>query len=689
VPKTVRQLLSRLAAALLWSLLVLGPSCGVEAEEDGDVAGGNRDTIEEVLPAAVECSGGASVALWQEGPGEALLLLTPSSVPGSQLTLEDASGEAVPRALATAFRPRGGLVFLVTGTGFPAWTDADLAAFEGALLAASPGLHLGLASACDGPAQLLSLDAVARGARLTSGLAPRLSGTCVEPDLTGALAAAARKLADLQPREPLLRLLVLAGNPADREAGGQLPAGVQLLFVDASVPALQAPEALAGAVTEAASGGLDRFAALGLCGDLPLGSILASSAGWRCVFGEAHAGGASEACDAEALARFPRQPPALVDLRFTEEQRLLYDQLYVDKAKDEFLVSVEFDGGPPVAASARFHGQTTMDCVRKSYSLNLKGARVALPEGGLDDEFFLISMCGDDRYFRQYSAALLARELGLFQDPLGYVELRLDGQTAGPYLLVGKTHEILKKGVSGLTSVIRRRFDPEDQAPEVKFSLGTPAQALADYRDMVAAGEGLAGQALAARVDQVLDLRAFLRMVALFSVLRVGDWIDETMFYAEDFAANSLAPWGRFRPHAWDLDDCNESCHHSGKHALVDPFGLAFCAEGDLEKLLLVDPFVYGLFVEELEALLDGPLAPPRIAQAVAAAGEDLLPYFDRPEVCAVMNELLKKNPEATDPAVARADLEQTMQAYVEAMGRRNTLLKEGIAAWRAAQEAR
>jgi hypothetical protein len=618
-----------------------------------------------------------------------VLLLAPLAVTDSALSLSDSVGNPIPQALATSFKPRAGLVFLVAGAGFPAWTDQDLAAFEGALLGASQGLHLGLASACTGGRQLLSLDALSPASRVSSGLAARLGATCPSPDLPGALEAGAQALAGLQTREPLIRLLVLAGSPSDLPPDLELPPGVELLPLDSSGPDLQGGAALAARIIAGAAASQERFAALGLCGGVPEGSVLASSDGWSCVFGRAHPGALAGPCDEAALAGFPRKPPAVVELVFTEEQRLLFEQLDQDKSKAEFDLALAFDGGTPLAARARFHGQTSMECERKSLSVNLKGTRIALPGGGLDDEFFLLSMCGDDRYFRQHSAAILARDLGIFQLPMGLVELRLEGRTRGPYLLVGKTHEILKQGVSGLASVIRRRFDPEDEAPEVKFSSSTPAQALADYRALVATGEGLAGESLVAALEQVLDLPAYLRMLAFFSVLRVGDWVDETIFYSEVFGANSEMPFHRFRPHVWDLDDCNEACHHEGKHAWVDPFGLAFCAEGDLEKRLLADPVIYGLFVEELAGLLEGGLAPQRIGEAVGATGALLRPYFARPEVCAVMNELLKKNPGATEPAVAQADLEATMAAFVEALEARGDLLKARIAQWRTAQEGR
>ena len=52
-------------------------------------------------------------------------------------------------------------------------------------------------------------------------------------------------------------------------------------------------------------------------------------------------------------------------------------------------------------------------------------------------------------------------------------------------------------------------------------------------------------------------------------------------------------------------DDLMSDCHYGGvSHALDDPHGLLFCAEGDLDYALLRSPPLYRRFADRLHHLL-------------------------------------------------------------------------------------
>lgn len=56
---------------------------------------------------------------------------------------------------------------------------------------------------------------------------------------------------------------------------------------------------------------------------------------------------------------------------------------------------------------------------------------------------------------------------------------------------------------------------------------------------------------------------------------------------------NRCWPIRYFHLHAWDPSDIADSCHHGGVFAWQDPYGLAYCVEGRLERALLRIPQVY------------------------------------------------------------------------------------------------
>ena len=145
-------------------------------------------------------------------------------------------------------------------------------------------------------------------------------------------------------------------------------------------------------------------------------------------------------CEIETIAANQYPFPATIEFNFTTEQRLIHDQFVAEKDKSDFNLSVKVGDRSPAEATAHLRGGTSLNCERKSYTVNLAGdVQQRFLSGAASDEFHLISMCKDDRYHQQYTGNQLAATLGLFPLQFGLVELLLDGQTRGVYLLLEKT----------------------------------------------------------------------------------------------------------------------------------------------------------------------------------------------------------------------------------------------------------
>jgi len=368
-------------------------------------------------------------------------------------------------------------------------------------------------------------------------------------------------------------------------------------------------------------------------------------------------------CDADAIAAGDRKFPTLVEFSFADDQKELFDLFVEEKIEDDFGLWVKMGDADPVEARAHLRGQTSLDCVRKSFTVNLKGNRPRhiLPDSATD-EFYLISMCKDDRYFQQYTANILAGSLGLFPLRFGLAELVVEGETRGVYLLLEKTKEALLEDNSRVKTILRRRFDPGGKPPEVKYPSGVAADnpLLDPYWAVVAIADGLSGEELVDEMQTLIDLDQFLTLVAFHTLTGNGDWVDELFWYSmEAFREGAVVEWYRFM--AWDMDDLFSACHHSGKHAMEDPHDILFCAEGNLEKAILLDPAIYERFITILEDLMYNQVTSAHLDAALAETEAALLPWFDRPEICGAMAVLLKQNPEAADPAVAKAEILEKM----------------------------
>ncbi len=180
-----------------------------------------------------------------------------------------------------------------------------------------------------------------------------------------------------------------------------------------------------------------------------------------------------------------------------------------------------------------------------------------------------------------------------------------------------------------------------------------------------------------------MDFDQFLRILAFQTLMGNGDYVDEVIFYSsEAVRGGETLEW--FQTMAWDMDDLYSACHHGGKHAMLDPHEILYCAEGNLEKSVMLDAAVYARFIHHLENLINETLTADHVDSALDQTAADLLPFFDDPEVCAAMVGLVAKNPEAVAPETAKADIQSHMDAMRGQYAARRDKLKARIEAYHA-----
>ena len=235
----------------------------------------------------------------------------------------------------------------------------------------------------------------------------------------------------------------------------------------------------------------------------------------------------------------------------------------------------------------------------------------------------------------------------------GLVELHVDGETQGFYLLVDKVAEALVRDHGPLRSVIRRTTDIRGTRPEIKVGYPSDAAAHADYDALLANAEELEGNALVTLLEDRLDLNAYLRWVAFNSAVQSGDYIDELWLFATDSLASDGRTVSRYGVVGWDPDDVFSICHDGGIHAIVDPWGLLYCTESVLDHLIFDDPEDYRRYVDVLDGMLGGVLSADAVAQTPAAVADQVLPWLESQDIAAAMFERVAHNPEAVNPAVA------------------------------------
>jgi hypothetical protein len=392
---------------------------------------------------------------------------------------------------------------------------------------------------------------------------------------------------------------------------------------------------------------------------------------------------ASIPCDQAAAAADSWPWPDRIAFTLTESELATHGAYHAALDKTDFPLHVSLGDSAPILADAHFRGQSSLDCARKSYTVNLSGPEARrLAPGAANDEFYLISLCLDDAYFRQLFANAYYRKVGLF--PLDYrlVELTINGESRGVYMLLEKPDETLPGDHLALEAVIRRRFDPEDKPEDVKFPADPVAAeaALSAYKEITALVETEPAGSLGGALDRRVDLDRHLLYLAFQTVMKNGDYVDEAYFYGLREGEDPDAPL-YFRPMGWDSDDLFSVCHHQGKFETPDPNGVAYCVEGDLELSIYADEDVYERFADHVERLLTVDLTPEIVATRVGAVRDELFGVLSHDGACAAMVEV-----GAEDCAALHAHMEARMSDFLDKVAARNDELLDALAIWKAGQ---
>jgi CotH kinase protein len=225
-----------------------------------------------------------------------------------------------------------------------------------------------------------------------------------------------------------------------------------------------------------------------------------------------------------------------------------------------------------------------------------------------------------------------------------------------------------------VSAVLRRRFDTPGDHMEVEKARGDPAAASGAWDTFEQSLTAWAGDPLIAAAEARMDLDGYLTWLALMAALENGDYVDEVLLTATDArsAAGDVPEYWTFI--GWDNDDLFSECHYAGAWAMVDPNQLLSCVEGELDRILLSDPAGYLRYRQVMRVMLER-VTPDRMQQALDATGAALLPYFERPEICQAMSELVAANPGAAEPTEAQRDIREHLDLLRDQYMSRRTFL--------------
>ncbi len=338
--------------------------------------------------------------------------------------------------------------------------------------------------------------------------------------------------------------------------------------------------------------------------------------------------------------------------------------------KEDWTLAVSLDPSQkPVEAKAHFRGQNALFCGRKSYTVNLSGKDARFfGEGSGSDEFYLIAMCQDPSLFHGYLADTFYSQYGLFPLRFRYVELLLNGETQGLYLMMEKRKEELQRDSARLRGIVRRKYEGMT-SPEVDYAVNNERSMLKAYRNTVA--RNVDDEDLPQHLRELMDMDHYFQWMAINSILENADTLDECFFVSTESMDASGLPTDYFRMMSWDPEDIQGVCPSGNLHR--NDFDLTFCQESTIERKIINHPQLFRAYVDILRQVL-GEITPEKYQALLDQIRSELFPLLERDGVARAM-----QIPETEDAQSLQRKILEAMEQSMEKFEARRSALEDGI----------
>jgi spore coat protein H len=292
-------------------------------------------------------------------------------------------------------------------------------------------------------------------------------------------------------------------------------------------------------------------------------------------------------------------------------------------------------------------GRSSLDFRRKSFSVNLEYPIYLRFSNGSEMKrlsgFKLISLCMDYTYINNRLAYGILQQAGVTPLFFKYVELRINGDTQGIYLLVEDPEERIRE--LGSEYIFRRDYhnamkDPKYHSNARGISQEEYERRFKEIYDALPLHEG---ETLYTYLNSRINLDQYFRKMAIDYLLQNGDYTDEIFLYAQIVNGGiqyQVIPWDyddlfRNYPHEvgrdWAVGKVFGPRSYSSLQDVLDVTGdrLVFSIEDDLDYVITTDPFLYKQYTLALAGLLRE-LLPSDIETLFTQIEEELEPFYEQ-----------------------------------------------------------
>ncbi len=316
----------------------------------------------------------------------------------------------------------------------------------------------------------------------------------------------------------------------------------------------------------------------------------------------------------------------------------------------------------------KLHGQTTLEYRRKSYtvSINKKMSFRTKEEFYKFKDFYLISLSMDKNHFRNTMSFQLLKELGIFELANDYVNLIINDQNEGIFLLVQRPQDWALKRMSS-PYILRRDYG--QKIDKEKYSKELSEESILGYQNqfrmLYEYPKTYKGKALYKKMNSILDLEEYYRWLAFNFLVKNGDYCDELYLFIDPET-------NQYRPIPWDYDDIFSPAPHEGnvKRLRTPRSDFIFSIQEPLDQYLISDDYCYERYKETLYSVLKS-ISPGMISQVLKNIYVKLYPYY-------VVDDIIEQTRYDKYGKTSLYELEEEMAIRYEFMvNRREQLLED------------
>jgi spore coat protein H len=349
----------------------------------------------------------------------------------------------------------------------------------------------------------------------------------------------------------------------------------------------------------------------------------------------------------------PPSPSVVFELSVSAEmQEFIYNSRDTSYTIDESGMAFLLGREPLDLEEIKTRGKSALRFQRKSFSVFLNETLAIAGRNGSDmaylKKFKLISMAMDFTYIENRIGLGILEAQGIMPLFFRFVELRINGETQGIYLLVEDPEQYYLE--LGSEFIFRRGYHNSfDDVEYFPSSPGIPRESYElRFKEIYFSLPVLQGEALYSALSERLDLEQYFRKMGIDYLLQNGDYTDEVYLYSlihQDKPRFSIIPWDyddlfRSYPHevglTWGTGQLLGDRHYATHQDVLDEIGdkMIFSIEDDLDYSIAMDPYLYDRYESTIAGMIEKMDLEDIDALFEQVKGE-LLPFYSKEEVVA------------------------------------------------------